>query len=269
MAPTESPDNLSMVEGLRRNISTKGGQIPSAGRRTILPVPHNQPVSAAPMTAHLPISPRLATTRSFRTTRKPASRFKVAGPTAVSGVGTIQPDLRFCGLMTGVPSSTYSDFLSEVPNGPVNTSRKRSPNLAVIHPSGTSAGISSLVISGNIFDLLIFLSLTSLFLSAVTRFNSMVAGSSSGTCGTSLPRTASWSTNSRSRAIPFGASAIVSKFAMKSREVMPCVPALPPGLGEAAPARPLPRPVPSRTSPAIRRDLRGPAPARSGSRGPG
>ena len=243
--------------------------MPSAGRRTILPVPHNQPASPAPTTAHLPISPRLATTRSFLKTRKPASRFKVAGPTAISGEGTMQPDLRFCGLMTGVPPPIYSDFLSEVPNGPVNTSRKISPNLAVAHPFGTFAGISSLVISGNAFGLLIFLSLTSLFLFAVMRFNSMAAGSSPGSCGTILPRTASWSTNSRSRAMPFGASAMVSKCAMKSWGVMPCVPALPRGLGEAAPAEPPPRPVPSRSAPAVRRGLRGPAPVRSGSRRPG
>ena len=172
--------------------------MPSAGRRTILPVPHNQPVSTAPTTAHLPISPRLATTRSSLATRKPASRFKVAGPTAISGEGTMQPDLRFCGLITGVPSTRYSDFLSEVPNGPVNTSRKISPNLTVAHPFGTFAGISSLVNSGNVFGLLIFLSLTSLFLFAVMRFNSMAAGSSCGFWETIRPCTASWSTSLRS-----------------------------------------------------------------------
>ena len=103
----------------------------------------------------------------------------------------------------------------------------------------------------------------------VARSMSRVAGSSVGFCRTSLPRTASWSTNSRSRAMPFGASAMVSKCAMKSWGVMPCVPALPRGPVEAAPAGPPPRPVPSRSAPATRRDLRGPAPVRSGSRRPG
>ena len=112
-------------------------------------------------------------------------------------------------------------------------------------------------------------SLTSRSFSSEILSNSIVAGSSSGFCGTSLPRTASRNTNSRSRATPFGASAMVSKCAMKSRGLMSCVPALPPALAEAAPARPPPHPVPSRSAPAIRRDLRGRVPARSGSRGPG
>ena len=74
----------------------------------------------------------------------------------------------------------YSDFFSEVPNGPVNTSRKRSPNLTISHPSGTSAKISFLVIPSNIFGLLIFLSLTNLLLFSVMRSSRMAADSSFG-----------------------------------------------------------------------------------------
>ncbi len=71
------------------------------------------------------------------------------------------------------------------------------------HPSGNSNGFSSSLISGSGFCFLILPCFTSSAFSAAIRFSSSDAGSSFGSCGTSLPRTASSRISSRNFLIPY------------------------------------------------------------------
>ena len=75
--------------------------------------------------------------------------------------------------------------------------------LAHSHPSGSSNGFSSSLISGSGLGFLIFPCFTSSAFSAAIRFSSSDAGSSFGSCGTSLPRTASSRISSRSFLMPY------------------------------------------------------------------
>ena len=79
----------------------------------------------------------------------------------------------------------------------------KSPSLLSSHPSGNSNGFSSSLISGSGFCFLIFPCFTSSAFSAAIRFNNSDAGSSFGSCGTSLPRTASSRISSRSFLMPY------------------------------------------------------------------
>ncbi len=140
------------------------------------------------------------------------------------------------------------------------------PNRVQAHPSGTSNGVSSLETPVVAFGVRISPALWSRAFSAAMRLSSTLAGSSSGSCGTSFPRTASWSTSSRSRFTPSGASASVSNAAIKSCGVIPGLrprgPRRAPGAAPHA-APPLP-PAPCRSAPAGRRGPRDSCPGRSG-----
>ncbi|MNS80354.1 hypothetical protein D3C72_1140310 [compost metagenome] len=77
------------------------------------------------------------------------------------------------------------------------------------HPSGSSNGLSSLLISGKALGFLILPSLTSSTFSAAMRSSSTEAGSSLGSCGTNLPRTANSRISSRSFLMPVSSSLLL------------------------------------------------------------
>ncbi|MNJ49063.1 hypothetical protein D3C77_442780 [compost metagenome] len=84
-----------------------------------------------------------------------------------------------------------------------------SPKRVITHPSGNSNGLSSSLISGKALGFLIFPSFTSRPFSAAMRSNSTEAGSSQGSCGTNLPRTASSRISSRSFLMPVSSSLLL------------------------------------------------------------
>ncbi|MNF68590.1 hypothetical protein D3C84_504500 [compost metagenome] len=98
------------------------------------------------------------------------------------------------------------------------------------HPAGKSNDIFSSAISASAFCFLIFPSATNLAFSSAMRISNSLAGSSLGSCGTSLPRTASSRINLRSFLMPLGAPASSGRLSVSNAVI--------PGAPELRPARP-------------------------------